>query len=85
MLNCPRCGSTIQNPPEREWDFQNYHVTRYQCECGDKFNLYTGTSKTFTIPRPLTLKGLCTSCKTRNPAHAAYCKNCGTKLQTTES
>jgi hypothetical protein len=81
-LNCPRCGGAIQSQPEREWDFQNYHVSRYLCECGDKFNLYTGTKKTFTIPRPLSLKGFCPDCKTRNPAYAIYCKNCGTKLPT---
>ena len=84
-LNCPRCGSTIQTPPEREWEFKAYHVTRYQCECGDKFNLYASPHKTFTIPRPQTLRGFCPSCKTRNPAHAIYCKNCGTKLPNTQA
>jgi hypothetical protein len=84
-LNCPRCGGAIQSQPEREWDFQNYHVSRYLCECGDKFNLYTGTKKTFTIPRPLSLKGFCPDCKTRNPAYAIYCKNCGTKLPASQA
>ncbi len=80
VLNCPWCGGEVQSPPEREWNFQNYHVSRFQCECGDKFNLYKGPAKTFTIPRPHTAKGLCPGCKTRNPAYAQYCKNCGTKL-----
>src|SRR5438093_12695509 len=51
-LSCPRCGGVVSTPPERECDFQNYHVSRFKCERGDKFNLYIGASKTFTIPRP---------------------------------
>ncbi|TMI42428.1 zinc-ribbon domain-containing protein [Candidatus Bathyarchaeota archaeon] len=26
------------------------------------------------------LQGFCENCKTQNPDHAVYCKNCGTKL-----
>src|SRR5712691_11707846 len=80
VLNCPRCGSPISTPPEREWTFQKYRVSRFRCDNGDKFNLYSGATKTFTIPRPSNFKGFCGNCKTQNPDHADYCKNCGTKL-----
>ncbi|TMI61927.1 zinc ribbon domain-containing protein [Candidatus Bathyarchaeota archaeon] len=79
-MNCPRCGSPISTPPEREWNFQKYRVSRFRCDNGDKFNLYAGATKTFTIPRPSNFKGFCENCKTQNPDHAVYCKNCGTKL-----
>ena len=77
-LSCPRCGGVVSTPPEREWDFQNYHGSRFKCERGDKFNLYIGTSKTFTIPRP-SPSGFCVNCQTQNPACAVYCKDCGNK------
>src|SRR6266702_3210889 len=63
-----------------EWNFQKYRVSRFRCDNGDKFNLYAGATKTFTIPRPSNFKGFCENCKTQNPDHAVYCKNCGTKL-----
>ncbi|TMI54463.1 zinc ribbon domain-containing protein [Candidatus Bathyarchaeota archaeon] len=80
VLNCPRCGTPISTPPEREWNFQKYRVSRFRCDNGDKFNLYAGATKTFTIPRPSNFKGFCGNCRTQNPDHAVYCKNCGSKL-----
>src|SRR5437870_10860411 len=64
VLNCPRCGSPISSPPEREWTFQKYHVSRFRCDNGDKFSLYSGATKTFTIPRPSNFK---VSAKTVRP------------------
>ena len=80
FLNCPRCGSTVSGPPEREWTFQQYHVSRFKCDKGDRFNLYKGDHKTFTIPRMPIVRSACSSCKTENPDYAVYCKNCGSKL-----
>src|SRR2546426_12520745 len=45
VMNCPRCGSPISTPPEREWNFQKYRVSRFRCDNGDKFNLYAGATK----------------------------------------
>ena len=42
FLNCPRCGGPVSAPPEREWTFQSYKVSRFRCDKGDKFNLYKG-------------------------------------------
>ena len=80
FLNWPRCGWPVSGPPEREWTFQNYHVSRFRCDKGDKFNLYKGTSKTFTIPRMPIVRSTCPTCRTGNPDYAVYCKNCGTRL-----
>ena len=79
-LNCPRCGGLVQGPPEREWSFHHYRVSRFKCEHGDKFNLYSSGTKTFTIPRAGGPLGFCRECKTQNPSHAVFCKNCGSKL-----
>ncbi|HZY93908.1 MAG TPA: zinc-ribbon domain-containing protein [Candidatus Bathyarchaeia archaeon] len=79
-MNCPTCGSPVSSPPEREWNFQKYRVSRFRCERGDKFNLYSGATRSFTIPRGAAERSVCGSCNTRNPDHAVYCKNCGTKL-----
>jgi hypothetical protein len=79
-LSCPKCGLEVFGPPEREWRFQQYRVSRFRCEHGDKFNLYSGATKTFTIPRPASDRNECKACATHNPREAIYCKNCGTKL-----
>jgi len=79
-ISCPKCGVEVSSPPEREWRFQQYQVSRFKCERGDKFNLYAGANKTFTIPRPIDDRNICKSCSTDNPVEAVYCKNCGTKL-----
>ncbi len=79
-INCPKCGLEVSSPPEREWTFQQYRVSRFRCEKGDKFNFYAGASKTFTIPRATTNENHCRACRTDNPAEAIFCKNCGTKL-----
>src|SRR5437899_7793349 len=50
-ISCPKRGVEVSSPPERECRFQQYRVSRFRCERGDKFNLYSGASKTFTIPR----------------------------------
>jgi ribosomal protein L40E len=79
-ISCPKCGLEVSSPPEREWRFQQYRVSRFRCERGDKFNLYSGTTRTFTIPRSATDKNQCRACKTGNPSEAIFCKNCGIKL-----
>jgi len=79
-ISCPKCGVEVSSPPEREWRFQQYQVSRFKCERGDKFNLYAAANRTFTIPRPIDSRNICNSCNTDNPTEAVYCKNCGTKL-----
>ncbi len=78
--SCPKCGVEVSSPPEREWRFQRYHVSRFRCERGDKFNFYSGVDRSFTIPRSARDFNRCRSCETDNPREAVYCKNCGTKL-----
>jgi hypothetical protein len=79
-ISCPKCGVEVSSAPEREWRFQQYQVSRFRCERGDKFNLYSGLSKTFTIPRAASDRNQCKACKTHNPREAIFCKNCGAKL-----
>jgi len=79
-ISCPKCGLEVSSAPEREWRFQQYRVSRFRCSRGDKFNLYSGGSKTFTIPRAASNGNRCRACRTDNPVEAIFCKNCGTKL-----
>lgn len=80
--NCPKCGSPTAGSPKQEWNFSRYHVSRFECACGDKFNFYLGDkNESFTIPRPTTQKTFCVHCKIQNPTEAVYCRNCGTRLQ----
>jgi len=79
--NCPKCGSATAGPPKQEWNFSRYHVTRFECVCGDKFNFYLGGKNGgFTIPRPIKQRTFCLHCKIQNPMEAVYCKNCGIRL-----
>jgi len=79
-ISCPKCGLEVSSPPEREWRFQQYQVSRFRCVRGDKFNLYSGANRTFTIPRPATDLKRCGACTTDNPREAIYCKDCGARL-----
>ncbi len=63
-ISCPKCGLEVSSPPEREWRFQQYQVSRFRCVRGDKFNLYSGANRTFTIPRPATDLKRCGACTT---------------------
>jgi uncharacterized protein YlaI len=52
MVKCPICEHEFEGRPLKEWTFRNYAVERYLCPtCGEKFNLYIGEEKTFTIPK----------------------------------
>src|SRR5438309_9561000 len=80
VLNCPRCGSPISTPTEREWNFQKYRVSRFRCDNGDKLKLYDGATKTFTILGPSDFTGFCENGNTQNPDHAVDCHNGGMNL-----
>ncbi len=38
--------------PLKTWKYGSFNVSRFQCVCGKKFNLYTSPKKEFTIPKP---------------------------------
>ena len=40
-ISCPKCGVEVSGRPEREWRFQQYQVSRFKCEHGDRFNFYS--------------------------------------------
>ncbi|MHB1623190.1 MAG: hypothetical protein ACYCSO_08290 [Cuniculiplasma sp.] len=56
-MKCPVCGNTEGNKEYKEWMFNSYRVTRYQCgKCGANFNYYSGESGDYTIPKPKEMK-----------------------------
>ena len=50
-IKCPYCKKIVSNAPIKRWKYGKFDVSRYQCVCGKKFNLYTAGNSRFTIPR----------------------------------
>lgn len=48
---CPFCGREITKKPLKTWKYGSFNVSRFECVCGKKFNLYTSPKKEFTIPK----------------------------------
>ena len=52
LMKCPVCGHEVTSQPLNQWYFNEYKVSRYKCpNCGEKFNLYDGETRTYTIPK----------------------------------
>jgi transposase-like protein len=51
-VSCPLCGAEIALRPFKVWKYGKLDVRRYECSrCRKKFNVYSSTERTYTIPR----------------------------------
>ncbi len=47
----PFCSEEVNTKPLKTWKYGSFGVSRFECVCGKKFNLYTSPKKEFTIPK----------------------------------